>query len=208
MAIFILAIVLTAVLGSFNAVFIKAGVIESSGYDFEMAKTCLNRMIDDLMSIHVTLPPAYTPPDMDGPFDPYRVESELTGGAELSMLRFTSLAHLMLNRDPRRGVAEIVYYTTESDDGRIVLRRADSLYPYETDEERAGDPVLCEKIKSLKFTFYDDEGETHDTWNSEDEAFGYATPLSVGIEVTFSDDTAVPMQQTLVKLPLHRSKRP
>ena len=69
-----------------------------------------------------------------------------------------------------------------------ILRRSDRLYPYEPPEEQADDPVLCEKLKSLVFTYYDNEGEAHDTWDSESEDVAYATPKSINILLEVGDE--------------------
>ena len=62
LAFLILAIVVTTILGSFNAVFSTTETLESSGNYYDMAKNCLNRMSLDLAALYVIQPPFYKKP--------------------------------------------------------------------------------------------------------------------------------------------------
>ena len=208
-AIFILAIIFTTIFASYNAVYSGSETIDQGIASYEMAKSCFNRMIFDLESIHVSLPPEYTPPDFDDPPDPYRIVGdtfsvESTG---FPRLRITSLAHVSFGCKTENGIAEIVYYVQAADNGNFVLRRADSLYPYQPFEEKAGDPVLCEDVKSLTFKYYDQKGIEYDLWDSDAEDFGYATPRAIGIKLELGNDSGSRLFETMVSLPVYRKKK-
>jgi prepilin-type N-terminal cleavage/methylation domain-containing protein len=109
----ILAIVVTTVLASFNAVFSTTEVLDDSADIYAMAKNCLKRMALDLESIHVTQRPIYKPPELDQPPDPYRFVASAvdTGGTGFAQnLRFTSRAHVGFEKIFRQGIAEVIYY--------------------------------------------------------------------------------------------------
>ncbi|MGB2929512.1 MAG: prepilin-type N-terminal cleavage/methylation domain-containing protein, partial [Desulfobacterales bacterium] len=95
-AIFIFAIIVTTIFGSYNTVFTGAEVINEGVTSYETARTCMNRMVFDLESIHVFLPPQYSPPDFNGPPDPYRIVGDTDNIQTVSFpkLRFTSTAHV------------------------------------------------------------------------------------------------------------------
>ena len=57
LAFLILAIVLTTLMTSFNAVFSTTDALENSSKYYDMAKNCLNRMILDLDAVYVPQPP-------------------------------------------------------------------------------------------------------------------------------------------------------
>ncbi len=206
LAIVILAFLVTTVLGSFNTVFMNTETLQEGMTDYEMTKNCMERMTVDLKSIHVTLPPKYVPPGLDDPLDPHLVKGEnmYLGGAAFSKIRFTSGAHISLDRNFNKGIAEIVYYVQETEENEFVLKRADKLYPYEPFVEKASDPVLCEKIKLLAFKYYDIEGNEFEDWDSESDKFGYATPVAVSFELELTDESPVPLLRTMVKLQVHR----
>lgn len=208
LAIMILAIVVTTVLASFNAVFSTTGVLDRSTEIYGEAQNCLGRMITDLESIYVLQPPLYKPPAVEGPPDPYRVVGARkdVGGMSFATFRFTSRAHLHLGKSRRGGIAAITYYVQARDDGQKVLRRADNLYPYPPFEEKGSDPALCEHVKSLAFKYFDRQGEEHDTWDSDSEEFGYATPAAVAVLLELEvDQTSYPFE-TMVRLPDVRGK--
>ncbi len=208
LATLILGIVVTTVLASFNAVFSTTEAMETGSKVYEMAKNCLNRMTSDLESLYIAQRPFYRTPEFDSEADLYRLVGATTGsdGTPFASLRFTSRAHVSFAERPRKGIAEIVYYVSAGADGRRVLRRSDHLYPYPEFEERPGDPVLCEDVKSLAFKYVDAEDTVWESWDSESEEFGYATPQAVTIQLEIGDEKASYLFETTVRLPLFRQK--
>jgi len=76
----------------------------------------------------------------------------------------------------------------------------------ETMKKSGKDPVLCEGLKSLVFSYVDGDGATHESWDSESEAFDYTTPRAVGIKLELGDDAASFLFQTTVILPVYRTE--
>jgi len=208
-AIFIFAIIMTTIFASYRTVFSHNDVINNGRIYNEMAKTCLDRMIADLQSIHVALPPAYTIPDLDDQPSLYRIVGETVyiKGLDFPRLRFTSLAHLPFNKNQHDGIAEIVYYVQATDENIFVLKRSDNLFPLQTFEERAGDPVLCQGLKTLEFRFYDQEGTEYEIWDSDLEEFGYATPRAIGIKLELDTGSGSLLFETRVTLPIGREQK-
>ena len=208
LAFLILAIVVSTILGSFNAVFSTTDTLENSGKYYDMARNCLNRMTFDLNALYVTQPPFYKKPEFDADPDPYRIVGGAgdTGGTGFANLRFTSSAHVPLDKSNRGGITEITYYIQEKTDGQLVLKRADHLYPYPPFEESGSDPVLCRYVKSLAFKFYDTEGEEFEEWNSEEEDYDHATPTAIGIQLEIGNESESYIFETTVRLAVYRDK--
>ena len=208
LAILILAVVVTTVLASFNAVFSTTDTLDNSAQIYAMAKTCLNRMIADLDALTIAQRPFYKPPDYDDLPDPYRIVGSTADddGTGFATLGFASRAHLPMENSSRMGIAAINYYIMAKEDGQSVLRRSDTLYPYPFFEENSSDPVLCERVKSLAFTYYDAEGSDHESWDSDSENFNYATPTAIEIKLEIGDEAESYIFQTMVKLPVYREK--
>ena len=185
-AIFIFAVVITTVFGSFRTVFSSADAVGGDVAVYETARTCLGRMATDLAALQVTLYPRYSVPEFNEPEDPYRFVGDATdvAGASFGRLRFASLAHLPLNRDPRSGVCRVVYYVHPKDDDTLVLRRADHLYPFPEFEESVDDPVLCDNLLALEFGYWAADGEINTSWDSESTDNGHATPRAVEVRLT------------------------
>ncbi|MFC1829810.1 type II secretion system protein J [Thermodesulfobacteriota bacterium] len=208
MAIFIFALVIATIFGSYNFIFSNAeGMVEGVS-TYEMAKNCLDRMTVDLRSVHVLLSPAYRPSEMDNPPDDYRIEGGIVDvdNIPFSRVRFTALSHILLEGNVRDGIAEIYYYVQPSEVGGFVLKRSDNLQPYPSFEENAVDPVLCEHVKSLTFLFYDQEGTEYDMWDSDSDEFGYATPRAIRIRLEVGDGETGRLLETMVAIPVYREK--
>jgi general secretion pathway protein J len=207
-AIFIFAVVVTTIFASYRTVFSNADIIDQEITSYEMARNCLNRMLIDLQSMHLALPPDYAPPDFDDPPDPFRLVGEATNikGSDFPWLRFTSLAHLPLGKSRPGGIVEIVYYIQGTDDAGFVLKRADNSYPFQDFEEKASDPVLCEDIKALTIKYLDQEGEEYDVWDSDDQTYEYATPEAVKIKLELETGSGSVLFETMVTLPVIREK--
>ncbi len=202
-AIFIFAVIITTVFGSFRAVFFSADAVGSDVAIFQTARTCLNRMATDLGALYITEYPRYTKPAFDDPLDPYRLVGDTTDvtGNSFGRLQFASLAHLPLHGDHRRGVARIVYYVHQRKDDSLVLRRADDLFPFPEFEASEDDPILCDKLLGITFAYGGAEDETAERWDSESADDDYATPHSVSVRLTVGDPSR-PITFT-TRIPLH-----
>ena len=207
-AMVIFAIVVGLIFASFEGVFSNADHMTAAGGMIEMGNACMDRITRDLVALHVTTYPRYSPPDIDDKPDIYRVQGTLEsmGGDSFAMLRFASLSHLAFNQQPREGIAEIVYYVQEDPTGQRVLKRSDKLYPYPDFEPDPSDPVLCEKVKSFKLVYYSAKGDEREEWDSESDDFDYSTPRAVGITLVIGDDDASYEFYTEIAFPMYRFK--
>lgn len=205
----ILAIVVSLVLGSFDSIFSSADHINTGSDLHEMGNACVKRIISDLKSIHVASYPRYKPPDIDDEPEIYHVKGEIlsVGGQSFSRLRFTSMAHLPLNQEVHEGIAEIVYYVRQTPENDFILRRADKLYPYpEEFEESETDPILCEQLRSFELVYFDPEGREYEEWDSESDDTAYGTPSIIGIKITVGTDETNYVFSSKIALPVHRYK--
>lgn len=207
-AMFILGVVVTTVLASFNMVFSTSETLEGSAAVFDMGRTCMSRITRDLESIFLLERPLYKQPGIDDPPEPYRFQgtTDTLRGTKIAKLRFTSRAHVPLDKSIRNGIAEIVYYVQEAPTGGLRLKRADHLYPYPRFEERSTDPVLCENVRSLAIDYVDAEGAVFDSWDSESQKFGNATPVMVAVQLEIAAGNDAYVFLTSVTLPLGRRK--
>ncbi len=209
-AMVVLAMLLSALFGSFNALLTSAGHIEHSVERFEAANDCMRRMIGDLNALRVNLPPSYQKPQLNSDPDPYRVVGESGGGGMLSRLRFASLAHFPMAQEKEQGLAEIEYVAQENGDGLMTIRRKDRLLAAADSGSRPASPlsapVICDQLKDATFSYLDQEGEARERWDSEAATFGYATPAAVRIKLVFAGYNGLQPMETMVTLPARREK--
>ena len=207
-AIFILAVVVSLVFGTFDGIFSSAEHVNESSDLSDMGNASLDRMRADLKAIHVMLYPRYTPPDADHEPDLYRIEGEplSVGGHDTAKIRFASLAHLPLNQDGRDGIAEIVYYALENPDGTLDLHRADHLYPYPDFEPNPNDPVVCEQLLEYEIKYFDYDGNEYSEWNSESSSEDFNTPVAIRVKLIIGTQENPMTFSTRIALPTFRYK--
>jgi general secretion pathway protein J len=208
-AVFILSIVVSLVMGSFGGIFEGADHINLGTDLHEMGSACMNRIANDLKAIHVASYPRYSPPDIDDDPELYHIkgESRNVGGDYYGWLRFTSMAHLPFNHRANEGIAQIVYYAQQTPENDIILRRADTLYPYpEEFEESETDPILCEQVRKFELVYIDNDGDEHEGWDSESDDNEYSTPRAIGIKLSVGTEDLSYAFLTKITLPSYRFK--
>ena len=209
LAIFIFAIVLTTLFGSFRTVFSNAGAVDEDLIYFDVARNGLNRIITDLKTIEITTPDEFILPELNESNDRFRFVGDfLDAGSEtFPQISFASRSHLALGSQRIPGVGLIRYYVEQLSSGEYVLKRSDRHFLIEADEDQETfDPVLLNRLKTFQVVFYDEEGEEHESWDSDTDDFEYATPSAVSIKFELGDDTISHMFETQITLPLVRQK--
>ncbi len=207
-SIFIFAIIITTILVSYQTVFFKSDEIDAGMDLYTMGSACLNRLTIDISGAAINQPPGYRKPETVAEPDPYRIIGDTSDlpAESFSRLRFASRSHTDLNGTGRTGITEITYYVDEDPDGNLVLRRRDRLYPYEYPQEEIQEPVVCEHVKSLVFTYYDADGESYESWDSESDDQAFATPRAIGVnlEIGRSESESLAFN-TMLMLPAMRA---
>ena len=216
LVIFIFGIVMTTILGSFNAIFGNVSHLEKKASQYDGVKTCLDRISEDLRGLYITPLDLYStasPDRTDEKKDIHRFWAETVsiGGGSFCRMRFSTTAHLPFENSRQKGVAQIIYDVRQQDE-TVMLNRSDSLFPYPAmDESTSGknieNPVLSPDIRSFTATFYDAEGNGFDHWDSDSDEFGFATPKAVKIQLELGDEEEVLNAGTMVMLPAFRSKK-
>jgi prepilin-type N-terminal cleavage/methylation domain-containing protein len=210
-AIAIFALLVSIVMGSFNGVFLPTEAMSVQRTHNAMARACLDRMATDLHSIHLDLPPLFTPEDEAETPSPFR----FTAGTEADntrfpvILQFASKAHVADRAPYGEGIAIIRYYL-EPGDGENAdifrLRRADTLLFDETLPELGDDPILCENVRTLTIRCINGEGDLQETWDSDDPNQGFGTPRAVAIRLELMAPSGFDVYETTIAIPLWRDE--
>jgi len=216
LAVFIFGIVMATLFGSFSAIFGNVETMENRASQYDMAKTCLDRMSEDLASLYITssdMYPLYSSEKTEEKPDIHVVSGDnaTSGERTFSRLRFSSFAHLPFEENIHKGVAQIIYYVQQVE-GRYLLKRSDRLYPYPAAGEpppgkNNTDPVLCMDMESFSIVYFDQEGKEHETWNSDSDEFSHATPKAIGIKLAIGGEPSTFHTGTTVLIPAYREKK-
>lgn len=207
-AIFIFSVLFTVLFGSFQVLSSTSEDLGRGTLQFEMGQQCVSRITADIESAYVSQPPVYKQPELREEPDPYRIEGirDDVDGITFSRIRLTSLCHFSFSGIQSDGVAEIIYYAHRLQDDTYVLRRSDSLFPYEEFEEKNTDPIVCKNVREFSITFYDEAGDEMEEWDSESSDYDYATPRSVQILLSVGEEEAQMVFSTRVYIPAYREK--
>lgn len=208
-AIVLFSVLFTVLFGSFDVLSDTSEDLGRGTLQFEMGQQCISRITADIESAYVSQAPFYTQPETRDTEDPYRFESsvENADGSSFSRMRFNSLSHFSFNNDKSEGVAEIVYYVNyRNDEDGYVLRRSDALYPYEEFEEKNSDPIVCKHLQTFSVTFFNEDGEEYEEWDSDSSEFEYATPNSVQVNLSIGDEASPLVFSTRILIPAYREK--
>lgn len=215
-AVGLFSIIISVVLMAYSRTMANVAAIQDTAFTYEAAKNAMDRMVTDLESILISMPPAYKKPQSDEDPDPFRItlESDNDSGLSAQTLRFVSLAHVDFEGSGQEGAAQIIYYVTpeKGEEEGYVLRRRDVLSwdVFEQPDELGNDPVLCDRIQSVEFICYDVEGEEHETWDSDSEETKFTTPRAIGVKLDMGGDPDAEIApyhfETIVSLPMYREE--
>jgi type II secretory pathway pseudopilin PulG len=180
----VMAMVSISISGSINVI----NATEKQGEVFHRAQVALQRISEDLATALL----------VEGiGFSGYRSEN---GGERENILEFTSSAHIIF--DPEKdypGIA-LISYRMEPDrenEGEFVLLRSDEFLKTsdaeaEFDDDGRQQFLLCDRLLSVSFSYFDDTGEEYDTWFSEpqdtDSIQKGNLPVSVDVTLEFRVD--------------------
>lgn len=208
-AIFIFSVLFTVLFGSFQFLSSSSDDLGRGTLQFEMGQQCISRITVDIESTYVSQHPIYKQPELRDTADPYRIEgtADNVDGDSFSRFRFTSQSHFSFSGTESAGVAEIIYYVNyRNDDDGYVLRRSDTLYPYEEFEEKNTDPIICKNIQDFSISYYNESEEENEEWDSESSEHEYATPRSVQILLSIGDESSPMIFNTRIYIPVYREK--
>ncbi len=161
-AIFIFAIVMAAVYGVYRTIVTVTDSVESQADIDNKARTAMTRISADLESCY---------PGDGSLFVGRRQE---ISGSRADTLKFTSTAHLTFDKkEPPAGLAVISYGVAE-DTGTKLLQLFRLDIPYRPgflaqDYSDKKGYLLCDGLRAVRFTYYDQAGNEVDEWQAESD---------------------------------------
>jgi len=207
-AMFILALVVSAVFGAFSGTFKVVNETEAQEEIYATARVALERISEDLASVCGSGFSKGEKPEADATRQRFLFvgEDHQVDDKNADTLRFLTSAHLSFKAGRQaEGPAEISYYTQYKEEtGELTLYRSDTLDYLEGPENGQGGLLLCEGLKWLDFIYYDRDGDAHNTWDTTQGSGNAQLPSRVEISVGFENalDPENPLQfMTGVALP-------
>ncbi len=201
LAIFILGIVMSTVYASYTGTF---RIIRETEYDAEiygMARGALDRMARDLQSA-ATWRGAFI----------FRTKPFTLRDREFLRLTFLAAAHVAFSEQEVPGSITVIEYGVDEDPEKegYSLSRSDDLHQDpRKDEPSLGGYLLCDRVESLTYRFFDEAGKEYDSWDSggENAAQKNKAPAGVLIRLSLVNPTNKErpyLFMTRVRLPFNR----
>lgn len=203
----IFAAVITILYPTYTGTFKNIQAAESQAEIYQMARTALKRMTEDLESAYLPKPIASSnTEEANLKSIGFFGEDFSLDGRSADRLRFTSGRRLLLDEYDRVGSGGIEYYVKKShNEEGFILYRSDTLDLENQPEEETGGWILCDSLYSINFTYHDNDGETHDSWDSAVDSSKERLPAMVSINLEFLNisDPETPFRfMTSVMLPM------
>ena len=208
-AIVIFALVLSTIYASATGTFRVVEDTEAQVEIYRMARIAMERIIEDLESVYIQEMTSKGKSPTDTLAVPVFVgEDNEIDGRSADGLRFTSRAHVNLGgqeRDP--GAVEIVYYVREGDEGQgLIFYRSDRplFEAAGSGEVDTQGLLLCEGLRSVDFTYHEQDGTVREDWDTDSEELKGTLPTMVSISLEFEHGSGsdVPLKfSTKVSIP-------
>jgi general secretion pathway protein J len=183
MAISIFAIVITLAYGSYRATFRIIDATEAQAEISTKAGIAMDRIVSDLGSLYL------------GSSGFLQGEPQTLGSREADTMRFTSTAHLVLNRNEQAAGYATISYTVEEDPQTKELRlfRLDQAFrPVEGEEpDTKRGLLLCDGLQEVKFIYHGKKEGGQDNWDSKEieqaDTKGQKLPEWIEISLLFTN---------------------
>lgn len=195
-AILILSMVISLTYAAFNATFRVVENAESSSAYGERVRVAMQRITEDLESLHVGEGALFT--GEQNSYGEWRGDS----------LRFTSRAHLLFHKDSDPAGYGNIFYTVEEDgsgEGLLLYRQDTAYLPGDQVEEGRGF-LLCDGLREVAFSYLDGSGGEFESWDSglREEGGEDLYPVAVRITLGFAqqnEEDGILRFSTLVAIP-------
>lgn len=179
LALLVLAMVVAMVTLSLSGSLTVVSETRKQGELYHQAQVALERISDDLASAVMT---------SDVRFRGKRMELD---GRRADSLRFSSMAHIVFDPQHDHPGMAVIAYTVRPDpanNGTVVLLRSDRLLTPPAVQGGNGEEddgfLLCNGLRSVRFSFTDKSGGTFDSWGASPEDEKDQAPRRLPVTVT------------------------
>ena len=187
-AIFLFGVILSTIFVSYTGTF---RIIEDTGSQadvYAMARTAMERIMEDLGSVYVPAEETAEAAVADAPFTGSTKEID---GNYFTSLRFLSTAHLDFEQNQTLPEpAEIAYFVRQAPGEKMLaLYRSDTPMHLSSPEEGTGGLLLCDGLTEFKCIYYDAAGSEQESWGATKESSKKVIPAMVSIYLEFKNNT-------------------
>jgi prepilin-type N-terminal cleavage/methylation domain-containing protein len=185
LAFFIFSILFVTIYASYSGSFKTINMTESRMEIYRKAAIAMDRISEDLQASYIsTLPPnSFGEPAGYTRF--LGEDQDINGRAADTMSFFTRIEPLF-SEEMEMATGQLIFYDVVQGDeeGELILLRSENPEFINDTEERGG-LTLCDGLQGITFTYFDDDGAAHESWDSDGEELEGALPRMVSVSLEF-----------------------
>ncbi len=210
------AVITLAVYGTYRSVVSAADIYGKRVRYQEMAAGCIERMRADLQGLAVHTREEFVPGKEERSADPLMIRIQPVNDSSdveegRPFLWLTSRSVIPVSPQDTSGIADIRYELVPDRNGGWSIRRAQRLLPFSERAERSSEqsethPIVCSAVRSVHVVAVDGKGERVQRWNSNASDYRHETPEAVFLRLEVGETGNRVNVETLVKLPVRRSR--
>jgi general secretion pathway protein J len=188
LAFFIFSILFITIFASYSSSFKTIDSTEGRMELYRKAAITLEKISEDLQASYISVLPQNSFGQPAG-YTHFLGEDAEFNGKDADTLSFFSRVPPLFSKDDEASSGQLISYSVIEDsenDGLVLLRSENPEFTDET-ETRQG-LVLSDGLQAINFTYFDDEGEEHESWDSESEEFHGRLPRRVLVALEFVND--------------------
>ena len=173
---------------------------------YRKAAIAMNRISEDLQASYISTLPlnSFGEP---ASYTRFLGENKDIDGRDAGSMSFFSRIEPLFSDEMEMATGQLISYDVIQGDkeNELVLLRSENPEFIDESEERGG-MTLCDGLQAITFTYFDDDGESHDSWDTESEDIGGTLPrmVSVALEFLNNENPDAPLKvMTSIALPAH-----
>ena len=209
LAFFIFAILFTTIYASYSGSIKTINMTEARLETYRKAAIVMDGISGDLQASYISILPLNSFGNPAGYTRFLGEDKDFSGSSADTMSFFTRIGPLFSNKMEMATGQLISYDVVQgNEEGELVLLRSENSEFIDDTEGREG-LTLCDGLQGITFTYFNDDGDPNESWDSDSEEFEGSLPrmVSVSLEflnyenpdapLTFMTSIALPVQHSL-----------
>ncbi len=185
LAFFIFSILFITIYSSYIGSFNTINMTESRMELYRKAAIAMSRISEDVQASYISI----LPPDSFGEptgYTQFLGEDKDVNGRDADSMSFFSRIGPLFSDEIDMATGQLISYDViqGGEENELVLLRSENSEFIDESEEREG-LTLCDGLQAINFTYFDNDGEPHESWDSDSEESGGALPYMVSVSFQF-----------------------
>ena len=206
LAFFIFSILFVTIYASYSGSFKTINMTESRMELYRKASIAMDRISEDLQASYISVLPLNSFGEPAG-YTRFFGEDKEINGRNAGTMSFFSRITPLFSDDIKTATGQLISYEVMQGEGEdeLILLRSENPEFMDESEEKQG-LTLCDGLQAITFTYFDDDGEPHESWDSDSEERESTLPrmVSVSLEFLNYENPDAPLRfMTSIALPAH-----